>query len=142
MLSCGASGRTRKGILEDAACTAPGPGAGVFLRYGMNGKPPTRADVAAALEAVNDPHVPASLRRMGMLREIEISGDGVVTVQLCIPCMGCPGTGLLRDAVRDAVMSLDGVTGVTVEEGWHLPWSREMVDPQVRNMMRANGIQV
>ena len=111
-------------------------------RYGMNGGPPTREDVAAALEAVNDPHVPASLRRMGMLREIEISDEGVVTVQLCIPCMGCPGTGLLRDAVRDAVMSLDGVTGVTVEEGWHLPWSREMVDAQVRSMMRANGIQV
>ena len=35
-----------------------------------------------------------------------------------------------------------GVADVVVEEGWHLPWSREMIDPDVQDMMRANGIQV
>lgn len=104
--------------------------------------PPSRDEVVAALEAVNDPHVPVSIRRMGMLRDIGIDGDGTVRVAVCIPCMGCPGVGMLRDAVRDAVMALDGVTGVVVEEGWHLPWSREMIEPEVQEMMRANGIQV
>lgn len=103
---------------------------------------PTRDDVVAALERVNDPHVPASLRRMGMLREVDVAGDGTVRVALCIPCMGCPGVGMLRDAVREAVAELDGVTDVVVEEGWHLPWSRDMIEPEVRDMMRANGIQV
>ena len=56
-----------------------------------------------ALEAVHDPHVPVSLRRMGMLREIDVSQDGVVNVQVCIPCMGCPGVGMLRENVREAV---------------------------------------
>ncbi len=103
---------------------------------------PSREAVADALEAVNDPHVPASLRRMGMLREIDISDDGVVSVQICIPCMGCPGAGMLRESVREAVMKVPGVADVVVEEGWHLPWSREMIDPDVQEMMRANGIQV
>ena len=104
--------------------------------------PPSRDDVAAALEAVNDPHVPVSLRRMGMLRDIDVAGDGTVRVAVCIPCMGCPGAGMLRESIRDAVMTLDGVTGVVVDEGWHLPWSREMIEPEVQEMMRANGIQV
>jgi metal-sulfur cluster biosynthetic enzyme len=39
-------------------------------------------------------------------------------------------------------MALPGVTGVVVEEGWHLPWSRDMIEPEVRDMMRTNGIQV
>lgn len=95
-----------------------------------------------ALEAVHDPHVPVSLRRMGMLREIDIADDGVVTVQVCIPCMGCPGAGMLRESVREAVQTLAGVNKVVVEEGWHLPWSREMIEPEVQEMMRANGIQV
>lgn len=103
---------------------------------------PSREDVQEALEAVHDPHVPVSLRRMGMLREIEIRADGVVKVQICIPCMGCPGAGMLRDNTRDAVLALPGVTDVVVEEGWHLPWSRDMIDPDVQEMMRANGIQV
>lgn len=103
---------------------------------------PSREDVIEALEAVHDPHVPVSLRRMGMLREIEVGDDGTVRVQVCIPCMGCPGAGMLRESVREAVEKLPGVTKVVVEEGWHLPWSRDMIDPDVQEMMRANGIQV
>lgn len=104
--------------------------------------PPTKDAIFAALEAVNDPHVPVSLRRMGMLREIEVADDGVVEVQLCIPCLGCPGVAMLHAKVREAVMALPGVADVVVREGWHLPWSREMIDPDVRDLMRANGIQV
>ena len=110
----------------------------------MNNHPtlPLKADVIQALESVHDPHVPVSLRRMGMLREIDISQDGVVNVQVCIPCMGCPGVGMLRENIREAVLALPGVTGVNIEEGWHLPWSRDMIEPDVQDMMRVNGIQV
>ena len=108
----------------------------------QSASPPSREDVVEALESVNDPHVPVSLRRMGMLRDIEIADDGTVKVQVCIPCMGCPGAGMLRESVREAVMALPGVTAVQVEEGWYLPWSRDMIEPEVREMMRANGIQV
>lgn len=103
---------------------------------------PSKEDVEKALEAVHDPHVPVSLRRMGMLREIEIGEDGTVTVQVCIPCMGCPGVGMLRENVREAVLAVPGVTQVNVEEGWHLPWSRDMIESEVQDMMRLNGIQV
>ena len=45
---------------------------------------PSKDDIMQALEAVHDPHVP-SPRRMGMLREINITQDGIVNVQMCIP---------------------------------------------------------
>ena len=48
---------------------------------------PSKEDIMQALEAVHDPHVPVSLRRMGMLREINITQDGIVNVQVCIPCI-------------------------------------------------------
>ena len=103
---------------------------------------PSQEDLVMALEDVHDPHVPVSLRRMGMLREINVGNDGIVSVQVCIPCMGCPGVGMLRENVRTAVLSVPGVVDVVVEEGWHLPWSRDLIEPEVRDMMRANGIQV
>jgi metal-sulfur cluster biosynthetic enzyme len=49
---------------------------------------------------------------------------------------------MLRENVREAVLSVPGVTEVSVEEGWHLPWSRDMIEPDVQDMMRVNGIQV
>ena len=103
---------------------------------------PSKEDIMQALEAVHDPHVPVSLRRMGMLREINITQDGIVNVQICIPCLGCPGVGMLRENIRDAVITLPGVTDVIVEEGWHLQWSRDMIEPEVQDMMRVTGIQV
>ena len=103
---------------------------------------PSKEDIMQALETVHDPHVPVSLRRMGMLREINITQDGIVNVQVCIPCMGCPGVGMLRENIREAVITLPGVTDVIVEEGWHLQWSRDMIEPEVQEMMRVNGIQV
>lgn len=103
---------------------------------------PSKKDIIQALETVHDPHVPVSLRRMGMLREISITEDGVVNIQVCIPCMGCPGVGMLRENVRESVLALSGVTDVIVEEGWHLPWSRDMIESEVQDMMRVNGIQV
>ena len=103
---------------------------------------PSKEDIMLALESVHDPHVPVSLRRMGMLREINITQDGVGNVQVCIPCMGCPGVGMLRENIREAVITLSGVTDVIVEEGWHLQWSRDMIEPEVQEMMRVNGIQV
>ena len=66
------------------------------------------------------------------LVEKDIADNGVVSVQVCIPCMGCPGAGMLRENVREAVQSLEGVTEVVVEEGWHLPWSRDMIEPDVQ----------
>ena len=103
---------------------------------------PSREDLVKALENVHDPHVPVSLRRMGMLRAIEIGDDGIVSVQVCIPCLGCPGVGMLRENVRTAALSVPGVVDVVIEEGWHLPWSRDLIEPEVQDMMRANGIQV
>ena len=103
---------------------------------------PSREALVKALENVHDPHVPVSLRRMGMLREITVGNDGIVRIQVCIPCMGCPGVGMLRENVRTAALSVPGVVDVVVEEGWHLPWSRDLIEPEVQDMMRANGIQV
>jgi metal-sulfur cluster biosynthetic enzyme len=103
---------------------------------------PTTDELVAALESVNDPHVPASLRRMGMLREVEIDRTGAVRVSVCIPCMACPGAGMIEDDIQRALMKVAGVREVAVELGWHLPWSPDMVEPDVRRLMRANGIQI
>ncbi len=102
----------------------------------------SRDALIAALEAVNDPHVPVSLRRMGMLREVSCDAAGTARVQVAIPCLACPGAAMLRERIEAAVGALPGVSKVIVEEGWHLPWSPDMVEPAVKELMRANGIQL
>lgn len=98
-------------------------------------------DVRAALELVNDPHIPASLSSMGMLSGIDVGEDGRVTVSVRIPCMACPGVGMLRERLEEALLAVSGVTSVEMVEEW-ASWDRTLVAPEARNLMVSHGIQL
>jgi metal-sulfur cluster biosynthetic enzyme len=98
--------------------------------------------VREALLAVNDPHIPVSIESMGMLRGVQISETGVVDVELAIPCLACPGVSMLKQSIKDAVGSLEGVTDVNVLEGWHHDWTTQSIEADARQLMRRFGIQV
>lgn len=101
-----------------------------------------RDRVVDALDGVNDPHVPASLRRMGMLDEVDVDAAGRVSVRVRVPCTACPGTALIEDRIAAQLTALPGVTAVSVELAWHLPWDRADISPSAQELMRAHGIQV
>ena len=101
-----------------------------------------RDDVLAALETVNDPHIPVSLNRMGMLESVTVGPSGDVRVDVCVPCMGCPGGSLIESEITDRLREVDGVTSVHVELGWFLRWDRDDVDEEARALMRSRGIQI
>lgn len=101
---------------------------------------PDEQALLAALERVNDPHVPASLRSMGMLAAVDCDADGHARVEVRMPCMACPGAARIVDEVKAALADLPGVDAVSVELGWSGDWQREMVEPPVRELMRRNGI--
>ena len=69
--------------------------------------------VREALGRVNDPHIPIGIDRLGMVRGLDVTPDGSVVVQLGIPCLGCPGVSMLKQAVCDAVAGVPGVTAVS-----------------------------
>lgn len=98
--------------------------------------------VRKALRTVNDPHIPIGIDRMAMVRGVDIDDAGAVVVELGIPCLGCPGVSMLKQAVTDAVGAVPGVTSVTVDEGWHHQWTADMVDSDARNQMRHFGIVI
>lgn len=100
------------------------------------------AEVRFALRDVKDPHIPVSLERMGMLRDVSVDAAGHVSVDLAIPCLACPGVSMLKDDIVRAVGHVPGTTGVTIDEGWHHEWHVNMIDPEAQGLMRAYGIQL
>lgn len=100
-----------------------------------------RETVVCSLEHVNDPHVPVSLRRMGMLDAVIVQ-DGLVTVRVTVPCLGCPAVDTLKDQIRQTVGALDGVRSVRVETLWGAQWQRQDVDPTAHPILRKYGLQI
>lgn len=74
----------------------------------------TPDDVRDALRDVTDPELHVSIVELGMLREVEVSKSGVVTVGIALTVASCPLRTEIRQAVESKVRTLAGVTEVEV----------------------------
>jgi ATP-binding protein involved in chromosome partitioning len=73
-----------------------------------------RDEVLKALEVVIDPELRRSIVELEMVRQIDISENGVVDVTVSLTTAGCPIKGHFQTSVAQAVTALDGVTHVNV----------------------------
>ncbi len=84
----------------------------------------TKDKVLEALRDVKDPELKKGLVELGMIRDIEInSGEGAVKVTVALTFSGCPLKRQIKDEVKSAIDSVEGVrysevalTSMTSEE--------------------------
>jgi metal-sulfur cluster biosynthetic enzyme len=96
------------------------------------------ADLEAAVRGVNDPEYPISVVDMGLIRGLAVEGD-TARVRLTYTSMGCPCKEMIADDVRDALLAVDGVARVEVEEVYE-PWTHRDLTPRARRTMRGLGV--
>jgi metal-sulfur cluster biosynthetic enzyme len=96
------------------------------------------ADLEAAVRGVNDPEYPISVVDMGLIRGLAVEGD-TARVRLTYTSMGCPCKEMIADDVRDALLAVDGVERVEVEEVYE-PWTHRDLTPRARRTMRELGV--
>jgi ATP-binding protein involved in chromosome partitioning len=77
--------------------------------------PLTRDQIIEALRPVEDPEIHRSIVELGMVRSIDPSADGSVSVLIALTVPGCPLKHEITSRVQGAVAALDGVTSVAVE---------------------------
>ncbi|HEU5302105.1 MAG TPA: P-loop NTPase [Acidimicrobiia bacterium] len=78
---------------------------------------PTVDQVRGVLAGVMDPELKASITDLGMVGEISIDADGVVTVPVVLTTAGCPLRHQIKVDVESKVLGLPGVESVRVEYG-------------------------
>jgi ATP-binding protein involved in chromosome partitioning len=75
---------------------------------------PSKEQVTEKLTSVIDPELRRSIVELGMVRSIEIGGDGRVEVVVSLTTPGCPIRSHFQQAVVQNVSELDGVSAVEV----------------------------
>ncbi|HXW47750.1 MAG TPA: Mrp/NBP35 family ATP-binding protein [Streptosporangiaceae bacterium] len=76
---------------------------------------PTVEQVSHALDGVNDPEIHRPITELGMVKHVQVGGDGTVTVQVWLTVAGCPLRDTITRDVTAAVGKLPGVRAVRVE---------------------------
>ncbi len=76
---------------------------------------PSEDAVRAALTTVNDPEINRPITELGMVKSVDISRKGAVTVGVFLTVAGCPMRDAITERVTSAVMAVPDVTSVRVE---------------------------
>src|SRR5882757_1417247 len=92
----------------------PRPAQGAASVFSRLGCMPTDTEIRKALERVNDPELHKSIVELGMVRSIEISAAGEVSVTVSLTTAGCPIRNHFVEAVKREAGAVAGVTQVDV----------------------------
>ncbi len=85
------------------------------------------------LAEVYDPELRLSIVELGLVYDIDIDEDGIVTVTMTLTTPACPLGPLLIGQIQDELMDLAGVRDVDVEITFSPPWDpRTMASDEVK----------
>jgi FeS assembly SUF system protein len=90
------------------------------------------ADIVAALKTVNDPEIPADIYELGLIYKIDIADDRMVTIDMTLTAPGCPVAGEMPGWVDNAVSSVPGVQGCTVNLTFDPPWNQSRMSEEAK----------
>ncbi|MFC4564917.1 1,2-phenylacetyl-CoA epoxidase subunit PaaD [Nocardiopsis mangrovi] len=93
-----------------------------------------------AAESVADPEMPMlTLADLGVLRGVDLAGDGTVTATITPTYSGCPAMAAMRD---DLVARLrdHGFPAVRVRVSLHPAWSSDWITPRGRRALAEHGL--
>ena len=91
----------------------------------------TREQAIDVLKTVFDPEIPVNIWDLGLIYDLEMSGDDV-KIRMTLTAPGCPVAGSMPGWVQAAVESVPGVESCSVELAWEPPWTPELMSMRAR----------
>ncbi len=76
---------------------------------------PSVDDVRSVLAGVKDPEIGKPITELGMVKDVVVAQDGLVTVSVYLTVAGCPLKDKITNDTKAAVGALDGVREVRVQ---------------------------
>jgi ATP-binding protein involved in chromosome partitioning len=80
----------------------------------MNPDRPTTEEVWRMLEGVIDPELHSSIVDLGMVRDVAVDEDGLISVEIALTIASCPLRSQIEGDVESRLRGLPGATGVEI----------------------------
>jgi FeS assembly SUF system protein len=90
------------------------------------------AEVIEALRTCFDPEIPVNIYEMGLIYDVQVSPEGVVSIQMTLTSPHCPAVQSLPAEVESKVRALGGVTDVKIDLVWEPPWDPSKMSEAAR----------
>ena len=93
---------------------------------------PNEDTLIEAIATVYDPEIPVNIYELGLIYTVEIDDAGGVKVEMTLTAPACPSAQELPEQVRNAVLTVPGVTSCYVETVWEPPWDPSRMTEEAR----------
>lgn len=98
-----------------------------FLMQNIEYKNMLSERVVQVLRTIYDPEIPLNIYELGLIYNIEIDDNSVVTIRMTLTSPNCPVAEDLPTEVYDKVKAAEGVSDVNVILTFEPPWDRNMI---------------
>jgi FeS assembly SUF system protein len=94
--------------------------------------PELRENVIAALRTIFDPEIPVNIYDLGLMYDLEVDGEGAVSIRMTLTAPACPVAETFPATVASRLYEVNGVTDVRVDLVWDPPWTRDMLSDEIK----------
>ena|SRR3990167_7237115 len=91
-----------------------------------------KEDVIAALKTVFDPEIPVNIYDLGLIYDISIDKEFIVSIQMTLTSPGCPVAQTFPGIVEQRINQVEWVKDCSVELVWDPPWTNERMSEIAR----------
>jgi len=84
------------------------------------------------LKMVFDPEIPVSIYDLGLVYNVDLADDDVLTIDMTLTAPNCPMVDFIVEDVRMKTGSVEGVKTVNVNIVFDPPWDRDMMSEEAK----------
>ena len=103
-------------------------------------------DVEEAMRDVVDPELGINVVDLGLVYDIKVDQDAVVTLDMTLTSAACPLTDVIEDQARSALCGDAPGQGmasdVRINWVWMPPWGPDKITDEGREQLRALGFNI
>lgn len=91
--------------------------------------------VREALRVVIDPELGENVVDLGLIYAVDVSADGIATIEMTTTTRGCPAAAFLKEAVGAAAWGVPDIHFAEVRMTYEPPWTPDMIGDETRRRL-------
>ena len=86
-----------------------------------------KSEIVERLKTIHDPELPVNIYELGLIYDIQIKDEKLVSIKMTLTTPNCPVAESLPKEVKDSVMQVEGIEDVDLQLVWEPPWNKDMM---------------
>ena len=99
-------------------------------------------DLEEAMRDVVDPELGINVVDLGLVYDINIDAEDIVTIDMTLTSAACPLTDVIEDQARGALVRSGLCSDLKINWVWMPPWGPDKITDDGREQLRALGFTV